>query len=329
MVDALTMLLSILPVTVVLTTIRPGKHSMTLLFIIHVLTFILSSIGPCKYTCTIHLVVLPLSVVLSAIGPSVNTVTMDVVLLEFAGVSGTISPEELTSSVLLTVAVLALIAGIVRPDFLAITMLLILKPVSFVASAICVMIISKSVCFVIFPLAIIDVTICVNKATTTHRLVSSPVTFIERAINPDLNTLAILAAKFIPLTLVLCTVVKGHQGALHADNTIGSWARLKVEWFERIADLHNQLASFQDLLICLCVSWCLEGSMLRLESVFCFHGSTRHQTLEVALHRNGGLVFILLWIVVRALASNALSFLRIKLGLIRLGSATSLTHTLN
>jgi len=146
---------------------------------------------------------------------------MNIVFLEFTSVSRSIGPQELASPVLLSIAVRTLIACIVRPDFFAFSMLLVFKPVAFVSGAIGMVVLAEAVSFVILPLAVVDVAIGVNQSALSVGLVSPPRTFIQRAIDPDLNASSIFATKFVPLTLVLSAILKSHEGSLDASDTVG------------------------------------------------------------------------------------------------------------
>lgn len=140
---------------------------------------------------------------------------------------------------LLTVAVLPLVARIVRPDLLSITVLLVLKPVAFVASAVCVVVLAEAVGLVILPLAVVDVTVCVNQTTASVGFISPPVALVEGAVDPDLNASSVFAPVFVPLALVLSAVVQSHEVAVDALDAVGGWAWLKIERFERVANLHD------------------------------------------------------------------------------------------
>jgi hypothetical protein len=174
---------------------------------------------------------------------------MDVVFKEFSIVGRTVGPEELTMAVLLTIAVLSFIASVVRPDLLAVTVLLIFEPVTFVTGTISVMIFSVTMGFIVLPFSVVDITVSVDKSATTICLVGTPISFIQTTVDPDLNSAAVFATKLVPFSLILGSIVESHKGALHANDTIGSGCRLKVEGFEGIANLHDKLTCLQDLLV--------------------------------------------------------------------------------
>ena len=197
----------------------------------------------------------------------------------------------------LSISVLALVTRVIRPNLFTITVLLILEPVAFVVSAICVVVLAIAMGFIIFPFAVVHVTIGMDEPSTTVGLVSSPVAFIERAIDPDLGASAILAAHLVPLTLVLSPVVELHHFAGNSLHTIVSRCGLPVEVLQLRSDLHDELAGLLDLNLRLCVSWCLERSF-SLETVLCLHNTTSDDATHKSLHRKDGELFLSLWVIV-------------------------------
>ena len=68
---------------------------------------------------------------------------------------------------------------------------------------------SLSLCLVVAPFSFIHVTICVHELAEAVCLVSLPLTFVLRAIWPDLVTVAVLHP-VEPLTSVNCSAWQGH-----------------------------------------------------------------------------------------------------------------------
>jgi len=81
-------------------------------------------------------------------------------------------------------------------------------------------VLTLSMSFVINPLSSVDIAICMNQSSHSVCLVVSPVSFVERSINPDLHALAISFVLFIPFTFVLSTIIKLHQLLLDALDTV-------------------------------------------------------------------------------------------------------------
>ena len=75
-----TMLLSILPLSIVNSSIQPRINSMSLFISCDVVSYVLSSVIPTKCTYSIHLIARPLTVVLATIIPSVNPNTLNKVI---------------------------------------------------------------------------------------------------------------------------------------------------------------------------------------------------------------------------------------------------------
>lgn len=83
-VGATAMLLTFLPVSDVLATVRPLEGTMAVLLIIHILANVLAAVRPSESTVAFHLVIDPLTIVDPAISPDVLANTMNVVLVELA-----------------------------------------------------------------------------------------------------------------------------------------------------------------------------------------------------------------------------------------------------
>ena len=307
-IGAEAVLLSILPISIIFAVVWPSEDTMALLFIIDVHAFILAAITPSEDAESVHFVILPLSVVLTAVRPAVDTLSVNIVLEELTVVGGAVGPEELSMTVFLTVAVLTLVASIIRPDFFSVTMLLIFEPVALVASAISVVVLSVSMCLVVLPLAAVDITVSVNQATTSVSLISPPVTFIKRAIDPDLSAAAIFAAHLIPLAFILSAVLKLHHLSLHALHAIWSWAWLPFEVLQIGPDLHDKLARSLDFVLSLRIVGSREG-VPSLETVRLLNLSARQDSSNEALHSQDSEFLLSLWIVIRVFTSCKLRLL--------------------
>jgi hypothetical protein len=86
-VRSFAVLFSILPLSVVLSTIGPFENSVALFLIVNVFSFVSTSIGPLKDSISVHLVQVPFSCVLTTVSPCVNSVAVDVVVYEFSFIS--------------------------------------------------------------------------------------------------------------------------------------------------------------------------------------------------------------------------------------------------
>ena len=174
---------------------------------------------------------------------------MDVVFKEVTSIGGAICPEELASSVLFPIFVFALVAGIVGPDFLTFSMLLVLVPVTLVTCAVCVVVLPVAVGLVVLPVSVVYITVGVNESTSAICLICFPVSFIQRSVDPDLDSFTILAATLIPFTLVFCSIVQSDERSLDSVDTIGRWGGLILEGFQLVPDLHDKTACLHNLRI--------------------------------------------------------------------------------
>ena len=230
---------------------------------------------------------------------------------------------------LLSVLVLSLVASIVGPDLLTVTMLLILEPVALIPGPIRVVVDSIPMGLIILPLTIVDIAVCMDQSASAVGLVSPPVPFIERAIHPDLHTTPILHALLIPFTLILCSIVKGHDGSVNSCLSIVLRSWLKVEWFETLTDLHDEAASCHDLSIRgtvrdTLIQCCVSG----LKSILFSDDAASDHALEVPLDGDGCLVFNLLWIHL-SVSSDCLLLGVVKFGAIRGRSTARVSHLSN
>jgi hypothetical protein len=138
---------------------------------------------------------------------------------------------ELSLSVLLALLVLALVACSIRPDLSSVPVLLVFEPVSLVLSAVSVVVPALAVCLVVLPLSVVNVSVCVNESAPAVGLVIFPVALVYRAVDPDLDTLAVLhVGLLVPLSLVLGAVCKFN---LRLPDSPHAVVRLLVvlEWF--------------------------------------------------------------------------------------------------
>jgi len=189
--------------------------------------------------------------------------------------------------VLFAVFVLAFVAGVVRPDFLAIAVLLVLEPLAFIACAVGVVVAAVAVGFVVFPFPIVNVAISMNQSTSAVGFVVFPVAFVKRAIDPDLHTTAVFATSFIPLAFVLSAVIQRDEWPLHALGSIRGHRWFVVERFERVSDLHDELAGFLNLRGRLRVDWravIRTHTASRDKTVLFLHDSARNHASPNALH---------------------------------------------
>ena len=95
-------------------------------------------------------------------------------------------------------------------------MLLVLFPFASVLGAIQMAIGAVAMCFIILPVAIIDVSIRMYQSSFPVRFIIGPVAFVEGAVGPDLDALALSDLSLAqPFSLVLGTALEqDHRTAL-------------------------------------------------------------------------------------------------------------------
>jgi len=88
-------------------------------------------------------------------------------------------------------------------------MLFVLFPLTTVLCTVKMAVGSMAMRLVILPMAVINVTICMDQSSFTVCFVVSPVAFVEGAIGPDLDALALSNLRLSqPFTLVLSATFK-------------------------------------------------------------------------------------------------------------------------
>ena len=99
-VDASSVLLALIPLSLVAATIGPCEGTVAMFLVILVLADVLTAVAPREDALTFHSIVNPIALEYSTVGPDVLADTMDVVLLEVTVVGALVAPNELSSAVL-------------------------------------------------------------------------------------------------------------------------------------------------------------------------------------------------------------------------------------
>mmetsp|Transcript_31584 Transcript_31584/g.69725 ORF Transcript_31584/g.69725 Transcript_31584/m.69725 type:complete len:306 (-) Transcript_31584:37-954(-) len=190
-VSASAMLFAILPLTMILSTIRPPKCPNAILLIELVLTHVRAAIKPLERALAMHAVLLPVTFVLPFILPHVCAETMDAILNEVTLVVGSIQPFKAALAALAAILVLPFVSRPVWPFFLTAAVLPVVQPLSIILGSVSMDVNSMSIGLVQFPLAFVDITIVVLEATKTLGFVSVPLPFIASTIRPHLHAVAV------------------------------------------------------------------------------------------------------------------------------------------
>ena len=295
-VSSQAVLLSILPFSVVLAAVGPGKNAVALLLIVVVLALVAAAIMPREDTLPVHFVVGPGAAVLAPITPRVNALTFNIVIEEGTRVGGAVRPVKFALPVLLTIFVLALVAGVVGPDLFALAVLLVLKPEAFVSGAVRVVVHTVAVGLVILPLSIIDVAVGVDQSATAVGLVVFPVAFVETPVDPDLNSTAILLIVHVPFAFVISTVVQSLLLTLLASHAVICGRRVVIKLLQLLADGHDEVTRRSDLIVGLGELLLFPARSLHswLKPVLGLDRTTRHNSLEVGLDSHSRLSLLLL-----------------------------------
>ena len=226
----------------------------------------------------------------------------------------------------LPILVLTFVAGIVWPNLFTFAVLLVLKPVALVACSIRVVVLAIAVGLVVFPLSVVDVAIGVNESSTSIRFVCLPVAFVERAVDPDLDTSTVFPAHVVPLAFVLGSVVKCHKGSLDSIDTIWLGVGLILEWLQLVPYLHDETACLHNLRIVRGVSGVWEHVGLCDEAILVSHYPPSDLSPHVSLDRDHGRVLGSLRVLILDLTPDSSQFLRVEFLFVTVSTATGLSH---
>lgn len=186
------MLFSVVPVSVVNTTIGPVVHSISMLLVHFVLPFVLPAVCPGVYSIAVHVIILPLADVDPAVLPLILPIAFDLVLEPLSVVSGPVLPDVEPLAMFFPLVVVSLVHGVVSPHLLSPAVLEVVLPVSLVARAVLVEVDAVTVGFVVEPLSFEDIAVDMPELAVATRLIEPPVAFVLGAVSPDLDPEAML-----------------------------------------------------------------------------------------------------------------------------------------
>mmetsp|Transcript_2980 Transcript_2980/g.4055 ORF Transcript_2980/g.4055 Transcript_2980/m.4055 type:complete len:430 (-) Transcript_2980:196-1485(-) len=186
-VNAVAVLLPVVPVAFVLAAVLPGIDTESVLAVIQVVAFVLAAVFPSIDALSVHIIVAPLAVIFATVGPDVKADTVDFVFKPLAVVAAAVVPDVATASVLHTLLVTALVAGAVRPGLHTSAVLQVVLPVALVLGAVHVHVDAVAVGLVIFPLAFVNISVCVPELSSAIGLVVAPLALVLGVVGPDLD----------------------------------------------------------------------------------------------------------------------------------------------
>lgn len=124
-IDALSVLLALVPLALVAATIGPCESTDSVFLIVTVLAYVLASIAPGEDAASFHPVVNPIALVHPAVRPDVFAHTVDIVLIEVSVVRALVTPDKLAFSVLHAFDIFSRVLGTVRPLLNTLSMLFV------------------------------------------------------------------------------------------------------------------------------------------------------------------------------------------------------------
>lgn len=163
-IDALSMLLSILPLSFIVAVIWPIEFPIPLFFIILVIPLIFSAVMKREDTDSTHFIALPHSSVQTSIIPTVKPHPVNHIVFEFSFIAGAIQPLEFTFSLFYPPHPFSFVLASVYPNLHSLSTLFIITPVTLISSSISMEVCTLSVCVIVFPFPKVNITICMNQS---------------------------------------------------------------------------------------------------------------------------------------------------------------------
>jgi len=233
------MLLSILPHSFVASSVRVGIHSISVLFIVNVLAFIFSAVGPLIVTLSMHIILFPVAFVHSSVFPGVYSISSNLVLLPVAFELAVIGPRINSVAVLHAVLVLADVLGPVHPGLLALALLHIVDPLALVATPVDVGVNPEAAGLIGLELAYVNIAFGVPEGALALCFVFQPVTLVDGAIDPFLDTVAAAllgAGGLVDEHLALVHAPVGKHVVVHEDQAVDVVPQLRQQVLVRLLE---------------------------------------------------------------------------------------------
>ena len=208
------MLLTGLPVASVYAAVGIGVDAVALLLVVYVMAAIVASVGPPVVTLAVHVVVLPVAFVRAAVLPLVDAIAGDLVVLPGALEDASIGPGVNSVAILHSVLVISIVPCAIGPGLLALTLLDIVHPFALVATSIDVSVDAVPVSLVGPELADVDVALGVPERTLAFSFIILPVSLVDGAVDPLLNSEAAALLNALFRSLKHLTFIEAAVGKL-------------------------------------------------------------------------------------------------------------------
>ena len=192
------MLLTVKPLSVVDSSIRPLENSMTFFLVIDIASLVLPAIEPAESSLSMHHIVLPLTFVAPLVRPDIDTMAFHTIFKEISAKAAAIQPRKASNTVLHTILILTFINCAVCPNFLTLSLMLVIDPLTFIIGTICMMIYTLATRFTIFPKADIELSISMDHSTKSILTIINEETIITCPVRPNLSstTMSFFACPF-------------------------------------------------------------------------------------------------------------------------------------
>lgn len=241
-VDALPVLLALVPLTLVAASVGPRECARAMFLIILVFAYVFAAVTPREHSSSLHPVINPISLEDTAVGPDVLANTVNIVLLEIAIVSALIAPNELSFAMFHTFHVFSRVLSAVRPLFDSLSMLLVVEPLALVPASIIVGVNSETIGLVFVPGAFVNIALSMDQTSISAGHAVFPKSIIPGSVGPNLYSTSIpLISLWMPFSLVHSTIFQVFDWFNCSIGAIVYFLCLPVEWFEGLNNLQNDL----------------------------------------------------------------------------------------
>ena len=161
-VHADAVLLALVPVTIVLTAIRPVEHALALFHVLKVLAIVDAVIRQPELPFTVHFIVEPITFVYSAIRPDVLSIPLHLIILKMAEIPRLIWPHQLAVSFFFAIFELAFVNCPILFNMLALAMHAISNPIPLESVTVGVFVNSLVMCLIVLPVSFIHISFHIN-----------------------------------------------------------------------------------------------------------------------------------------------------------------------
>jgi hypothetical protein len=199
--------------TLINATVRPVEFTVPVFSFINIFTYVFATIWPMKSTFPVHSILVPHARVLPAVRPIIISLSWYCVLQASSCKCRPVCILEHPVTVFLTVLVRPVIRWLIGPGLDSFSSLFIVDPLPVVICSIRMNIITFTMRVVFLPVSIIKTTVEMYHSTFARCHVILPESFVNGAVNPNLDSFTFTLVVAIPLPPV-------HDAFIHYERAL-------------------------------------------------------------------------------------------------------------